>query len=524
MDKKRSILNVSVSMFFRILLLVGNLLVRRYLIRYLGNEVNGLNSLFVSILDFLSVSELGIGTAITFCMYKPIVDGNKKQVSALYGLMTRLYLVICTIIFVCGCAVMPFLPYLAKGYSTEDVNIYLCFGLMLVSVTGTYLFSSKTSLINAYKNNYITTAITSGGQLVQLGMQIAVILLTESFVCFLLCRIFAVALQWLITQIVVRLRYKEIITDRQKVDAKTKPAIVKNIKAMFMHKIGGALVNTADSVIISAFIGVVVLGKYNNYTTIVSAMSGTIALFFTPLTSIIGHLYAEEGGEGLRKYYHFFHTFNFIIGTLFFLGYYAVIDNLISLCFGDGLEMAKSVSFVITVNYFIQFMRQTTLLFLDATGTFYNDRWKPLVEGIVNVILSIAFVYLFVLNGEEFAVVGVIVATIITNLLICHIVEPHVLFKYALHESAKRYYIKNYAYILLFVCALAALHFCMITNESGIVEFFANGFIAVGIAIAPGLIALFTDADFRHYLKKFGEKIKRRKDEKNIQKEQENLR
>ena len=56
-------------------------------------------------------------------------------------------------------------------------------------------------------------------------------------------------------------------------------------------------------------------------------------------------------------------------------------------------------------------MRQATLLFRDATGTFYNDRWKPLIEGVLNIGLSIGFVYLFrFLFGDDFAVVGVIVA------------------------------------------------------------------------------------------------------------------
>ena len=179
---------------------------------------------------------------------------------------------------------------------------------------------------------------------------------------------------------------------------------------MFMHRIGGVLVNTADSVIISAFIGVVILGKYTNYTTIMTAMTGVLGLFFTPLTSIIGHLYVEQDKTEVKKYLNFFHTFNFIIGIIFFLGYYAVIDNLVNICFksNEELVLTRPISFIITLNYFIQFMRQATLLFRDATGTFYNDRWKPLFEGLLNVALSIGFVFLFsYLFGEDFAVVGV---------------------------------------------------------------------------------------------------------------------
>ena len=159
MDKKKALLNVIVSIVFKVLLLVSGIIVRRFLIEYVGNEANGLNSLFISIIGFLSVAELGVGVAITYCMYKPIVENNKDKISALYHLFNKLYLIIGIIILLCGCIIMPFLRFLAADYNDLDINIYLTFGLVLVSVIISYIFSSKTSLINAYKNNYITTTI-----------------------------------------------------------------------------------------------------------------------------------------------------------------------------------------------------------------------------------------------------------------------------------------------------------------------------------------------------------------------------
>ena len=163
MDLKKSKLNVTVSIFFKIVTMIMGIVVKKVLVDICGNEVNGLNALFLSIIGFLSVAELGVGTAITFCMYKPIVDGDNNKVSALYCLFNRLYLLIGGVIFCGGLVIMPFLHFFAKDYAGLNVNMYVTFFLMLISVTATYLFSSKTSLINAYKNNYITTAITQGG-------------------------------------------------------------------------------------------------------------------------------------------------------------------------------------------------------------------------------------------------------------------------------------------------------------------------------------------------------------------------
>ncbi|MDE5593157.1 MAG: hypothetical protein K2I75_04410 [Clostridiales bacterium] len=211
-----------------------------------------------------------------------------------------------------------------------------------------------------------------------------------------------------------------------------------------------------------------------------------------------------------KKYHSFFHTFNFILGAVFFLGYYAVIDYLVVFLFGGwDLAMGRAVAFIITLNYFVQFMRQATMLFRDATGTFYHDRWKPLFEGLLNIGLSIAFVYLFrYLWGADFAVVGVIVATIITNIFICHIVEPLVLFKYAFNSDTKGYYLKNYAYMLIFAAALVALHFCSVDLHSSVANLFANGFISIAFALPICVAAAFINKDFRHYAAVVGRRLK----------------
>lgn len=499
MDKHRSVLNVTISLIFKVLTLIATLLTRRVLIRYIGNEMNGLNSLYLSIIGFLSVAELGVGSAITFCMYKPIVEGDSNKVAALYGLFRKLYRIIGGVIFAAGLVLLPFLPYLAKDYAELNVNFQFTFLLMLVSVALTYLYSCKISLINAYKDNYVTTTITSTGLLLQNGLQILVTVLTRSFTLYLVCRIIAVIPQWAAAEYFARKKHADILSNRQRLDRETGKEVTKNVRAMFMHQIGGVLVNTADSVIISAFIGVVVLGRYSNYVTIMTAMSSLLALLFSSLTSVLGHAYVENDLAASRRYFSFFHSLNFSVGMIFFLGYYAVIDDLVAIFFRSDLLLPKPISLVITANYFVQFMRQSALTFRNATGTFYNDRWKPLFEGLCNVALSITFVKVL---PEDCQVVGVIVATIITNLLICHIVEPYVLFKYAFGESPKRYYRRNYLYIAVFAAALAVLHFCMRSIANPWLELLVNGCIAVGIGAIPCAVTVCTDRTFRGYLQK----------------------
>lgn len=472
MDIKKGKLNVAVSIVFKIITMIMAIAVKMTLVDVCGNEVNGLNALYISIIGVLSVAELGIGSAITFCMYRPIVENDQKTVSALYHLFQKMYLFIGAFIFCGGAAITPFLHFFAKDYTDLNVNMYITFLLILISVTVTYIFSAKTSLINAYKNNYVTTTITQGGIVLQYVLQITVLYITKSFICFLICRIIAVVAQWIATEIVTRKKYDTIIKTKSKLDDNTKSIVKKNIKAMFIHKVGYVLVNTVDSVIISAFVGVVSLGEYSNYTTILSSITGIITLIFTSLTSVIGHLCVEEDKETAQKYCESFHLLNFIIGTFSFLGYYAVIDNLIAILFSAELVVSKSISFVITLNGFVQFMRRSVLTFRDATGSFYGDRWKPLFEGCLNIMLSILLVKLI-------GLVGVIVATIITNLIICHVVEPYVLYKNAFSISPKKFYLKNYGMIAMFSIVLVAENVLLQSQTNELLEMMINGFISI---------------------------------------------
>ena len=490
MDKKKSILNVTVSVGSRLIIMVLAIAVKRSLIRTCGNDVNGLNSLYLSIIGFLTVAELGVGSAISFCMYRPIVEGDIKKVSALYHLFRKWYQAVGTIMLMAGLALMPVLHLFAKDYAQLDVNLHVTLVLILVSVVATYLFGAKTALINAYKNNYITIAIDSGSMVVQYLLQLVVLWLTKSFVAYLACRIITVLIQWYLTNRVTQSSHTDIISGSGTLDRDTRRTLVEKIKAMFIHKVGSLLVNTVDSIVISVFIGVVALGEYSNYTSIQMSMNMLLKLVFTSLMSVVGHMYVQQSREAFQKYHELFHMGNFVLGTVFYLGYFAVIDPLIAILFGEDLVMERTVSMVITMNGFVQFMRMSTLVFRDATGSFYHDRWKPLAEGTVNIVLSVLFV-------RWIGVTGVIVATIVTNLLICHVVEPFVLFKNAFECSPLRYCLRNYSLMAIFGGLMVLYRNFEVFSYGHWGNMLTNGMISVAISGGVCIVLLLWNGETR---------------------------
>ena len=263
---------------------------------------------------------------------------------------------------------------------------------------------------------------------------------------------------------------------------------------MFMHEVGIVMVKTVDSLIISGFIGVVILGKYNNYTQIAAVITGVIALFFRPLTSVVGHLCAGKNNDEKQKWFGRFYCLNYALGFFFLLGYFAVIDEVVELLFGPGLQMSQSISYIITLNTFTQYMRNSLLLFRNASGSYYYDRWKPITEGFINLILSLLFVTVF---PEEYKVVGVIVATIITTLTICNTVEPYVVFHHVFSQSPKRFYIRHYAYTGIFIVSLFLMNSLKQSYDSQVKCVLVNGFISVGLSLTVLCLLSFTDKGFR---------------------------
>lgn len=494
MDKKKSAQNVIVSLCSKSTLLLVAIWVRRYVIQYLGNDINGLNSLFLNLLDVLSIAELGVGEAITYSMYAPIVEKRTEQVSAIYNCIRKIYRIIALVVFLFGILMIPFLEFLTKDYENTNVNMHLCFGLMLISTCITYLYGPESALFTAHKKQYVVTAIFAGGRIFQYAMQIIALVLTRSFVYFLIARIIASVSQWALVRLLALREYREIMHTTYRIDRKTTKEIQSNVGAMFMHKIGAVLVSSTDSICISAFVGVLVLGKYANYTTIMTSMTGVLAMFFTPLTAVIGHMYVGADKKRFQGYFNFMHGFNMIIAMVFFLGYYAVIDSLVVILFGENLELARSTTMVITVNYFCWFTRKAALLFRDATGLFYQDRWKSMLEGLLNLVLSWIF-------ARYWGVVGVLIATIITNLGICVIVEPYVLHKYVFKTSCKTYYIRHYTTIGLFVCALWCLDRCMVAMVNVWVQMVENGMRSIAISLAASCLIAVTNKDFLQFTK-----------------------
>ena len=89
---QKSARNMTVGMISQFLTLLLSFVSRTIFIKFLRlAEYLGISGLFSNVLTVLSFAELGIGDAMTYAMYKPVKEDNRKLVNQLMVVYKKAY-------------------------------------------------------------------------------------------------------------------------------------------------------------------------------------------------------------------------------------------------------------------------------------------------------------------------------------------------------------------------------------------------------------------------------------------------
>ena len=161
---------------------------RTIIIYKLGTEYVGLGSLFTSILQVLSLTELGMGAAISYSLYQPLVEGDKDKTTAVLKFYKNIYLIIGIIIFVISVLLFPFLGYLISGDIPNDININILYLIyVLNSVESYFVLGYKKILLSANKRYDIEVKINSITTVSQYALQIILLLMFNNYYIYGIC-------------------------------------------------------------------------------------------------------------------------------------------------------------------------------------------------------------------------------------------------------------------------------------------------------------------------------------------------
>ena len=442
---KNSIKNMKFSLFFRFLRIFAAFFRRKIFVLMLTQEYLGLNGTFSNILDMLSIAELGIGGAITYSLYKPLAERDEKQIAARMTLFRRTYHIIGLAIILLGGALTPFLPLVIRDFP-DIPHIYLIYLLFLSNSALSYFFSYKQALIVADQRQYIITTCSSLLSILLYFAQALFLWLTKNYFFYLGLQIIVTMLENLIITYIANQRYPYLKANRDEpIEAEAKREIVKNTKAMIIHKMGDTVILGADTLLISSFFGTVLVGLHSNYMMITLALASVYNQFFSALVASAGNLGATAEPKHVLRV---FQRVDFAGNWLY--GFSAVcltvlLNPFIELWLGEDYLFDQRIVCLIVLNFYLSGMRRAVLTFKDAEGLYWQDRYKAVVEALINLTVSMVL-------AAFLGIAGIFIGTTVSLLATSFWIEPMVVFKYGFHCSARSYflhYIENTLITLL---------------------------------------------------------------------------
>lgn len=452
---ENSIINSTMSIVTQVLTVILNFVVKTVFIKMLSDEYLGINGLFTNIITMLSLADLGIGIAIPYSLYKPLAENDKQKIQVLMNFYKKIYTYIGIFVLFIGLSLTPFLQYIIKDMPDNIPHLRFIYMLFVIHSASSYFFIYKKFLIDSDQKGYITSRIIFSFSTILSIIQIILLILTKNYVLFLLSSIIMVLLQNIYISHKANCLYpylKEKTTESLKKEDKMD--IQKNVSSLFIYKIGTVITNGTDNIIISKFIGLIVVGFYSNYVLIVNSVSTLLNQVFNAITSSIGNLVVTTNKKRSKEIFDHLNFANFWLYALFSICLMVLLNPFIKIWIGTKYVMSFRIVFLLTVNFYVLGMQSVTNSFRNAYGLFWKAKYRPIIMVIINIVISLILVQII---GIE----GVLLGTLISRLVTTAWLDPYIIHKYGFEESSKSYYIDYMKYLIIFLLISIFMEYCI---------------------------------------------------------------
>ena len=505
MRRFKALKNSGFAIASQILIVLLQFINRRFFVLFLSEEYLGANGLFSDILNMLSVAELGLGSAIVFAMYKPFADQDIPRVNALIRFYKSSYYKIGAGVTAVGLALIPFLNFFIKDPGNVE-HIRLIYCLVLLNSTVTYFFSHKITILTVAQKNYIQNISNVFFKIVQLVGQMVVLYLTRNYLLYLAVQFLCTILNYVILSEIAQKQYREYFdTDSSyELTGSEKKGLFKNIKALFMHRTASFLVNGTDNIILSKFMGLATTGVFSNYTLIFNNVMNFFTIPFSAITATVGNFVASESKESARAMFWKLNFVSYWLAVVCATALMSISSPFIRLFFGEKYGMNMAVPLIMSLNFYINVMRQPVNVYKNTKGLFWQDRYKPILESAVNLAVGI-----FLVN--RVGVISVLLGTTASALVAGLLIEIHIIYKYGFQVSAKEYYLRYVKdFLIMSLICLSSYLLCGIIKSNTFLTLIVKGIICMAVSNGVLLLIYGKTDEFRYYLNFVKEIVQRK--------------
>ena len=402
---KNAVRNIAAGFGLRIYQTVVPFLMRTVMIHCMGVEYLGLNSLFSSILHMLNLAELGVGVAMVFSMYKPVAEDDGPKICALMRLYRRYYRLIGLFIGAVGLVLTPFIPHLISGEVPAGINVYVLYLLNLgATVVSYWLFAYRNCLLSAYQRRDVSSVITIFTSAVQNALQLFILIWLKDYYLYVIVLLLGTALNNVVTGMVTMRMFPQYRPEGELAPAEKKQ-INGKIGDLFTAKLGSVVLNYADTIVMSAFLGLTMLAVYQNYYFILSAVLAVIEMMIGSVTAGLGNSFVTESREkNYRDLLKFTFLFLWMTGMCVCC-FLAMYQPFMEIWMGEELMLPFGLVICFAVYFYVYTLNRLLSIYKDAAGLWHQDRFNPLISALVNLALNLLLVKPLGLYGVQLATI-----------------------------------------------------------------------------------------------------------------------
>ncbi|EOU1724852.1 hypothetical protein M1Z83_003063 [Clostridium perfringens] len=493
MRTKHAFRNIAMGIFSQLVIIILGFISRKIFLDNLGSEYLGINGLLTNILSAMVLIEGGLGISIVYNLYKPLAEDDKEQIIALIQLYKKAYWILAFFILVISFSFYPFLGKIMK--SSGDVKgIFLVYCIFVFKSVLSYVYSYKWALINADQRGYFLAKNNLIFQVISMVLKIIILMATKNYILYLLIELILFILQNIFNSNIVNKRYNYIKTkEKYKIKKETRENIIKNVKAMFIQNIGSYAIFGTDNILISSFISVSAVGLYSNYTMIMGQLASLIGQFIGGISNSVGNLIATEDKEKAYSVFNLVYLMNFWVYSFATIFLFNLLEPFINWWLGDGYLLNNFTFIILLINFYLSGMRRTILTFKSKGGFFSQDKYAPILEGVINLITSLLFV-------KYFELAGIFLGTTVSYLLFSFWNQPRIVYRNLFQKRLKTYFIKYivYLFIMLLVGWVTTNACDLIVSGYSFTSLIVRGVVCVIIPNIIYFIIFFKTKEFQY--------------------------
>lgn len=475
---------------------------RTVFIYVLGARYLGINGLFSNILAMLSLAELGIGSAISYYLYKPIALNDKERIKSLMQFYKTCYRVVGFAIIGFGCLIMPFLNKMVNLNQPIPENLYLIYFLFLLDSAFTYLFwAYKQAIMFANQQQYKIEKINIAFAILSCCVDIIVLLIFKSFIIYLLFKMAIV----IVKNIIIAKKIDKAFPHLKEKDIKrlSKTEVKDIFKGVFnesVFKLGSTLFNSTLNIIVSIFIGTIIVGYYSNYYMIIGQVGIVFGLIMGSIVAGIGNVVATETTEKTYTLYKQLDMGVFLVNAFCTICMFQLLNSFVHLWLGHvGREYVLSQVIVglICLDFFLNNSCQVIATYRTAAGLFKVGRDRQVIAGIINIPLSIGLIKLFGLSG---AFMSPVLCKLFITVCPFLIDLEKKLFQQTWNVAVRDYF---YKFFLTVIISIVVWLSCLYFHEKSFLFFIIEVFLTSLLSIIFLIVFTYKTKEMKALLDKF---------------------